>query len=114
MILYKVVNLISRSSCVYGGLSRGYKAGEVTRADSRTMGIFCFASFDDAEEFVIKGKGYDKIIRVRSIGRCRRPKFRFNHMCMELFTQSRRNARTPCPKGTICCPAVKVIEEVVR
>jgi hypothetical protein len=120
MIYYKVVNK-DNTSCFISSKTyvRNYRVGEIVEAKKGSLGIFCFKDFLSIKKFCTIE--YFKILKVESIGEASYP----NLICIRHQTRylnSFYHSNIPrcnnkwrgnnIPDGTICFPAVKVLEEV--
>ena len=114
MIAYKVVQPGSMCSCVADGIyKKVYSPGAIIEADWRTIGIFCFESYEAAQTW--KDSGYNNwlIIEVRGIGEGIRP----TKMIPATYIDDSSPIKdyddfltaTRIPKGTICFRSVEVL-----
>jgi len=110
MKVYKVVEKPKRSSCTVGGEYKlYYPKGEIVEAPKGTMGIFCFETLKDAEEFAIEG---ELILEVEGIGTPYKPDFIVNIKYPKYFTKYKKlddYYKVEVRKGTICFKKVKVL-----
>lgn len=96
-----------------------YHKGKITYTIKGTLGIMVFERKIDAENFINKGVSVEyrynlKIIRVNPIGRGKRPKL----ICgcpsegslSNYYTHSVGAITKKAPMGTMCYPAVKVLD----
>lgn len=120
MVRYKVV--VNRASVYAQGIYQlKYVKGTVVTGLPKTLGIMVFDTYGNAEEFmgVLWSIADIKIVKVRTIGKGTRPKY----LSMRINEESIRAFYTPglfgidewCPiagiaKGTMCYPAVEVLE----
>ena len=109
MILYKVITPDGWSLVTHSRYRLHYSIGSTTRADPRTMGVFCVDTLADA---MFMAHGQVRVVIVKSVGRVRRPRHRFPHLKPNLFIKDRRTATLPCAHGIVCCPAVMVLKEL--
>lgn len=116
MIRYKVTRK-NRISCMVFGrspFSRKYLQNTIIKADPQTLGIFTFATKKDAEDFY--GDNYDwLILRVQPVGRGKKPErismYADTDAIRSFIKEDFSRAGTwIVPKGTICYPAVKVLD----
>jgi len=119
--IWKIIKKHTRSSAVLSPYSRyaiKYPKGEIVKAPADSLGIFCFKTQKRAKEFIRPHahKNY-LFIKVEPIGRGVSPK-KINTLYFRLdlqgqlipgWTLSKNNTENP-PEGTICYPAVKVLE----
>ena len=96
-----------------------YKKGNIVGAIKGTKGIFCFEAKDQAEDFkrMIDNSGYyyhkHKTIKVRGRGNPLRPRIIGYGNEIEAFYKNRDKNRDKGQRawpGTICFPAVEVLE----
>jgi len=110
MIVYKVVEKTKRSSCIASGEYKlYYPKGEIVEAPKGTMGIFCFETLKDAEEFAEKG---DLILEVEGIGKPYKPNFVVSLRYPEYFKKYKKlddYCKEEPIEGTICFKKVKVL-----
>ena len=136
-IAYKVLRY-DRTSCITTGvLSLRYKKGATVRARESTMGIFCFERKKDADRFkqsaIVAGTIVaGTVVKVRPIGRGLRPAYissgwPWSSQILRWYRELKKlgvNIRSrvsmlkkernvvfcTTPNGTICYPAVEVLE----
>ena len=117
MICYKVVTNLRGSISVHNSKYRKiYEKGTIVRSDPNTLGIFCFETEEDAIRF---SSDNDRILKVKPIGRKKKPSIilDWQSLCKEYldkFYSNRKRSKsilyTFPPKGTVCYPAVEVLE----
>jgi len=110
MKVYKVVERTERTSCIASGeYELYYPKGAIVEAPKGTMGIFCFETLKDAEDFAKKG---ERILEVEGIGESYKPNFVVSLRYPEYFRKY-KNLGDYCKKrpikGTICFKKVKVL-----
>jgi len=115
MIAYKVVQPGSRASCVALGKYRKiYSPGSRVIAREGTLGIFCFETIQQAENWIASGLNKWVIIPVKGLGEGIKPSFIVRHdyieddLRIEEYSDWLRN--TDIPKGTICFKSVEVLD----
>lgn len=92
--------------------SRLYRVGRTSKAYPKSLGIFCFNTMAEAEEFADKGgsDNNDRILKVNGRGKSLIPEWidrDWNYPCLAGgYTYSSMTI----PLGTICYPQVKVLE----
>jgi len=110
MKVYKVVKRAERSSSVASGKYRlYYPKGAIVEAPKGTMGIFCFETLKDAQDFAFN---YEIIIEVNGIGEPYEPDFAVDIRYPKYFIKYRELGdcyKERVPKGTICFKKVKVL-----
>lgn len=117
MICYKVVNEKRKSIIVHSRkYTKTYKKGTIVVSLPNSHGIFCFKTRLDATKFA---SWSDHILRVKTIGRPKKPKTiihwddvstkSLNQFYFKKKYYNYLNMARP-PKGTICYPAVEVLE----
>ena len=76
----------------------------------KSLGIFCFETLQNARDFQLNHR--DMIIKVEPIGKGVRRRVRGSLNCIREFYADRSDPylKTDTPIGTICFPAVKVLE----
>jgi len=117
MIAYKVVQEGKRISRVIGH-SRSifvlkYKKGETVQAPEGTAGIFCFKRKKDAEDWAfgtMSRFGEYEIIKVKGKGKPCYPEYILPHSYTRKFRFWKKYGVYYPPQGTVCFPAVKVLE----
>lgn len=123
MIRWKVIVSKNRSSCSiikYCKYQNVYKKGKIVKAKRGTLGIFCFKTKTDAINFIHGDEegGFFSIIKVEPVGKGKKPKliasiypFLGVHVTIDDFYRHPKAifSQKP-PEGTICYPAVKVLE----
>ena len=121
MIYYKVVNK-DNTSCFMTGKNyvKKYLPGIIVKADEKTLGIFCFKDLMSVKSFCCPH--HYKIFRVKAIGKpcipdviCSRQSARFLNSFYNnnIPRYNIHNWKTSMvPRGTICFPAVEVLDEV--
>lgn len=122
VIRYKVVDIRDgrRYSCIVdGGPYRlEYPEDTIVTAPKETLGIMTFETREQAEDFMASGQ---RILKVRAIGKGKRPNRLIHYFAMTTMTKllykfelsyARHvsNGSTIPPLGTICYPAVEVLE----
>ena len=123
MIRYKVVISRNRGSCsIEEGCKyrKVYKRGKIVKAKKGTLGIFCFKTKIDAINFIHGNEegGYFSIIKIKPIGKGKKPKliasiFPFlgaDIMINDFYRHSGYILNQESPEGTICYPAVRVLD----
>ena len=131
MIRYKVVSSKdNRSSCSLAPdgneYIKYYRKGETVKANKGTLGIFVFKTKKQANNFIKNrrdNEGSYFILKVKSIGKGESPKFVCGCplLLMLIWDTSKylnqfykygekSNLQMKPPEGTICYPAVKVLE----
>jgi len=114
-VKYKVVNLYGQSITTNNKcLHLYYQKNTIVKASITTLGIFVFQTRKQAKKFIIKNKflGIAKIKRVIPIGRGKTPKeisFMTNNL-LNNFYKYHMYFTSDIPEGTICYPAVKVLD----
>lgn len=113
-IRYKVVDQ-DRKSCFANGEFRLFYAKDTTvLAVGNTYGVMTFDSLTNAQIFVSKYSPWLQIIKVKPIGRGKRRKYisgdQSNYGIDNFYKRRVKVFGMPSPKGTICYPAVKVLE----
>ena len=131
---YKVAHYrspgIYKSCIIKGKYSECYKIGKTVTAREGTLGIFCFKTRELAKSFVHNNWGSlmnnpnpTSILKVKPIGAGVVPKsicrihnpWRHALKLIAFYEKGESCARTNgVPIGTICYPAVEVLEEVVH
>lgn len=115
MIRYKIVT-VDRGSCAldpydFPDYYKKYQKNTIVKATDGSLGIFCFDTIENATEF---RRGTTLIVKVKSIGKGKRIKNRaITTHSLEFFNFYNRKRNSKChiiPKGTICYPAVEVLE----
>ena len=119
-ILWKAC-LLSRKSAIVDSnkFTITYIKGKIVKAIKGTLGIFCFETRKDAEDFIgVEGLKY-RILKVEPIGECTTPKkvvefklFDTDEGSLNLFYNQNYaflNINHSIPKGTVCCEAVRVL-----
>ena len=118
MIRYKVVRE-SRRSCFAKGVYRfQYLKNDIIQADPDTHGIMVFDTYDNANDFRNNHPMFcDHILKVSPIGKGKRVKYlstgQHEFEIRKFYLKKIWNfvrKRMSTPKGTICYPAVKVLE----
>ena len=129
MIRYKVVRTEDRSSCLLQKdckYRKIYQKGKTVRATTGTLGIFCFKTKENAKDFIDilgfwESAGFS-IIKVETAGKGKVPKFiclvSIGYNTEDLFNDFYKHSkldmsmffREEPPDGTICYPAVKVLD----
>ena len=114
MIRYKVTRmdrtscLINRRSC----FSQKYLKGKMVTADPQTPGIFTFETKKHAQAFMPLME--QLILKVQPIGKGTRPSHISRDLCqrglMRFFKALASKLTMWPPNGTICYPAVKVLD----
>ena len=115
MIRYKVTRK-NRTSCIISHQSRfcqKYLKGKIVRADPETLGIFTFETEKAAKLFIWPRPWL--ILRVQPIGKGKIPKLISLYTYQEHLIRFIKNLTTKhttrlIPTGTICYPAVKVLD----
>ena len=115
-VKFKVVNLDDKSCTTSGNFSLTYSKGSQVTADPLSLGIFTFHTRQAAERFSEANGCKTKVKRVLPIGRGRTP----DHISVFTDTISLKDwyhdvvpeyyYRQQPPPGTICYPAVKVLD----
>jgi len=111
MKVYKVVCKEDRVSSVIHceKFKLKYPKGAIVKAPPKTMGIFCFKTLKDAQDFAFD---YEIIIEVEGIGEPYEPDFAVDIRYLKYFTKYRELGncyKERVPKGTICFKKVKVL-----
>lgn len=122
MIYYKVVKK-DNTSCFMNSQKyvKKYLPGTIVKADEKTLGIFCFKDIISIKKFCCPY--YYKIFRVHGIGKpsipdaiCSNSKTKFMNSFYKgnipLFKVNIIKT-SMIPNGTICFPAVEVLDEVI-
>lgn len=120
MIRWKIVTK-NRSSCILTShckYRKVYKKGEIVKGGRGTLGIFCFKTKTDAINFENCIVGNYLIIKVKPIGKGKNPKSilsilpytNINNLMDKFYKNLDFVLRQKPPVGTICYPAVKVLE----
>ena len=121
MIRWKIVKKYERGSCYLPKnckYFKTYKKGIIVKATRGTLGIFVFKTKKFAEDFIIDylaSNSQFQILKVKSIGKGRSPKLIANFIFLlasqdiNMFYEEGILAIPP-PDGTICYPAVKVLD----
>lgn len=114
MIRYKVIQK-DRTSCVIHPKSRfchKYLKGKTITANPETLGIFTFKTKGEARNFIWHHTWL--ILRVEPIGKGETPKLISHNTdqrsLIRFFKNLTSMIRMKPPKGTICYPAVKVLD----
>ena len=108
MIRYKVVRDDRTSCSIKGTYQLKYKKNKTVKAAENSLGIFCFKRKMDAEDFI--GMIPDlKIIRVKPIGKGKIPK-EIGIVTMISKFYLGKGITHIIPSGTICYPAVLVLD----
>ena len=114
-IAYKVVDRYRNSYMVEStDYSRVYLFDQVVKAKFGTLGIFTFDTKKRAQDFKINTPEM-KIIKVEGIGQGQRPK-QISLACNsklqldDFYAGNYCRGTVPPPPGTVCYPAVKVLE----
>ena len=114
MIRYKLTRP-NRSSCTIHGKSpfcQKYLKGKIITADPQTLGIFTFKTKKEAMFF--RWFSTWLILKVQPIGRGTVPKLISHNTdkrsLIRFFKELSGRIRIKPPKGTICYPAVKVLD----
>jgi len=124
MIKYKLVNQNRKSFAVSGHqfddsrYMKYYEKGHITKAEPDTLGIFVFHQRKQAKKWVEKSVNrWYKILRVRPIGKGKTPKFigmwytvRNLNQFYSIHYCNFLTHNTEIPTGTICYPAVEVLD----
>ena len=114
MIRYKVTRTDRASCIVYPYDSKFchyYIKGETIKANPETLGIFTFKTHKEASNFLTNHTWL--ILRVKPIGKGKTPKIIApwaNRNALEEFYEGGPIKTNEVPKGTICYPAVKVLD----
>jgi len=106
-----------------------YNIGKITTAKKGTLGIFCFKTLEDAKKYVepvtrltattkledtsftiLRVKSFKKGIKPRKIAFF--PEQRFDLFYKYMHARNRFFCSLSVPEGTVCYPAVEVIEEI--
>jgi len=118
-IRYKVIKISyftdKRISCfAEGKYSRNYTKGRTVKASPSTLGIMVFDTEENAKRFICNPNYGLRIIRVNPIGRGKRPKYISKYFESDrlsyFYTSKDFRLEASPPLGTICYPAVKVLE----
>lgn len=112
---FKVLGFNRRSCYAQGEFCKRYEKDEIVAAVPGALGIMTFKSFEDAEEFKRpRGHRCIQIVAVKPIGRGKAPKkiSGISEPDMERFYEEgpKNGEWSFPPKGTICYPAVRVLE----
>lgn len=120
MICYKVVNEDNTSAFVTGkSYARKYQLGEIVTAKKNTLGIFCFKDLLSVRKWC--NPSSFKILLVESMGEplvpevmcvCYRIRYLNSFYNHDKPKRSDRWKTNNVPQGTICFPAVKVLDVV--
>ena len=115
-MLYKVTKR-NRSSCLIDGRSRfgrNYLKDTIVKAEPNTLGIFTFNSKINAEEFKEDQNFLGlRILKVKGIGKPNKsPRIsgRLSSTSLTTFYKDSDSYTFSSPTGTICYPAVEVLE----
>ena len=113
MVRWKVVTRERTSFVAEGKYKLKYRKGAIVHALPNTVGIFTFKTKAQAEELMNLVPGL--ILKVRPIGRGKTPKaisaWTSAENLNEFYRTGMRNGVDPIPPdGTICYPAVEVLD----
>jgi len=111
LIRYKVIKHRRSSGCDYLPTKYvlEYSYGTTVMGLEGTLGVFCFKTKKDAKRFCDLN---DQIIKVRPIGRGKVPNY-ISSSCFNVehfYEKSNHYHQKHPPQGTICYPAVEVLE----
>ena len=111
-IRWKVLTHGRHSSYAEGKFRLEYFKGKVVKAEPETLGIMVFDTFKNANLFIHNNTLAYKIIKVRPIGRGKKEPTIcscISEGAINYFYTSKYRGCSP-PPGTICYPAVEVLE----
>lgn len=115
MIRWKVTGA-NRISCLIDPNSDyccHYGKDKTIKANPKTLGVFTFDRKCDAEDFRAPKCLSWKILRVEPIGRGKKPKriaAFLGSVDLKHFMEGHWTGTNQIPKGTICYPAVRVLD----
>lgn len=114
MIRYKLTKK-NRTSCVIhpqSSFCQNYLKGKIVTADPQTPGIFTFKTKAEVRNFMWHRTWL--ILKVQPIGKGTVPKLISDNTdkrsLIRFFKELSGRIRTKPPRGTICYPAVKVLD----
>ena len=113
-IRWKVTTQTRRSCVIYGeDFFKKYLKNTIVKADPTTLGIFLFKTKKNAEDFTKNTRGWI-ILKVKTVGEGKKPKEISGSISIRGLTEFYDNSETAktefMPFGTICYPAVEVLE----
>jgi len=122
--LYKVIKRRTRMSAIINGRSkygRLYKKGETVYAESHTLGIMCFKTQEEAENFARDLSGWNyhhtknfKVVRVKPIGKGKKinyiSKFLTTNSLDTFYSDVRESVMATAPNGTFGYNGVVVVD----
>ena len=122
MEVYKVANKVPDVVGYLRGVGESsmyrvsYRIGHKTFAVNKTMGLFCFKTLKDAQNFRVSS---ECIFKAEGHGLPYQPKYvcRFSHNLLQFYKCKRskksiKELSSPAPWGTVCFPAITIGELV--
>lgn len=111
---FKVLGFHRESCYAQGKFRKKYEEDEIVAAVPGTLGIMVFKSLEEAKAFRIpRAHKCFQIVTVEPIGRGKTPKRIAGvseYSIKRFYMKDSREYRDLVPKGTICYPAVMVLE----
>ena len=115
-IRFKVIKKSSRISCTINGNSKyalKYNEGEEVIARSETVGVMCFRTITDAQNFIDHSWWFQekfKIVKVKPLGRMKKlVNMGYPNRLNDFYNGGIFSGNIPI-RGTVCYPGVHVLE----